>query len=159
SARKRIRCCRDAASARATCRNDLTRSLYILRHGKAEELQPGGDDHQRALKRRGQKAAGLVGHYLTRLDEAPELVLCSSAVRARGTGTLARGAGGWRAPIELCPEIYSATSEALVHQLRGVEPHLKRVLLVGHQPTLSLLIAELTGSEPEFPTAALARVD
>ena len=34
-----------------------------------------------------------------------------------------------------------------------------RLLLVGHQPGLSLFIAELTGAEPDFPTGALARID
>ena len=137
----------------------MPRSLYVLRHAKAEEAAPGGGDHARALKRRGRKAAQLVGRLLTNLAEAPDLVLCSSAVRARETAEQAREAGRWDAPLELCALLYEASEPTLLAQLATVEAKFERVLLVGHQPALSLLIAELTGSEPDFPAGALARVD
>ena len=139
--------------------SQTSRSLYVLRHAKAEEASPGIGDRGRALKRRGRKAAGLVGRTLTRLAEEPELVLSSDATRARETAELAHSQGGWSAPIEICPAIYEAGVEGLLHQLRAVDARIRRLLLVGHQPGLSLLIGELTGKEPEFPTAALARID
>lgn len=137
----------------------MTLSLYVLRHAKAEEGVPTGGDHERALKRRGLKAARLVGNFLTRLDEAPELVLSSTAVRARETATAAGEAGGWKAKLELNSVLYGAGSEALLRELAAVQARAKRLLLVGHQPALSQLIGALTGGEPDFPTAALARID
>lgn len=136
----------------------MTRSLYVLRHAKAEDTAAGGD-HARALKGRGRRAAQLVGRYLTRLEEAPELVLCSSAVRARDTAETAREAGAWKAPIDLRGGIYEAGAETLRLELGSVPNEVQRLLLVGHQPGLGLLIALFTGSEPAFPTAALARLD
>ena len=137
----------------------MTLSLYLLRHAKAEESAPAGGDYERPLKRRGKKAARAVGKYLTRLGEEPELVLTSPAARARETADLAREEGGWEARSELCPAIYEASADTLLRQISAVEANVGRLLLVGHQPSLSLLIAELTGSEPDFPTGALARVD
>jgi phosphohistidine phosphatase len=137
----------------------MTLSLYVLRHAKAEEAVSGGDDHARVLKRRGRKAAELVGRFLKRLDEAPDLVLCSSAVRARETAQLAREAGGWDALVELDGALYEAGVEGLLQRIATVPAETKRLLLVGHQPALSLLLAELTGAEPDFPAGALARVD
>jgi phosphohistidine phosphatase len=140
--------------------SDATRSLYVLRHAKAEEAAPGGGgDRARALKRRGRKDAKRVGRYLTLLGETPELVLTSDAVRARETAELAHEEGGWKARVELCPAIYEAGVESLLRQIRAVSASVRRLVLVGHQPALSLLIGELTGSEPGLPTAALARID
>jgi phosphohistidine phosphatase len=137
----------------------MSLSLQILRHAKAEEASAGVRDHERALKGRGRKAAEQAGLTLAWLEEPPELVLCSTAVRARETAELARAAGGWEAPIALSSAIYEAGAETLRQELGAVEASVRRVLLVGHQPGLSLLIAELTGGEPEFPTGTLARVD
>jgi len=134
-------------------------SLYLLRHAKAEDGSPGGGDHERALKNRGRKAAALVGEFLARLEESPDLVLSSSAVRARETAELAVQAGGFHAPLEIRPSVYQATPESLLNELRTLSSEHQRVLVVGHEPTLSLLIDSLTGSEPAFPTGALARID
>jgi len=137
----------------------MTLHLYVLRHAKAESMAPAGGDHERPLKGRGQRAARMVGRFLARLGETPELVLTSTAVRARETAEGAHDAGGWNAPIEPRRAIYAATPEALLRELGACTSDPMRLLLVGHQPGLSLLIAELTGSEPDFPTAALARID
>ena len=133
-------------------------ALYILRHAKAE--RDGASDQERALRRRGRRAAATIGRFLTRIGEEPELVLSSGAVRARETAELAHEAGGWRAPLEIRPGIYGAGAESLIALVSEVEDSIERLLVVGHQPALSLLIADLCGgSEPAFPTAALARVD
>lgn len=138
----------------------MTLCLYVLRHAKAESAAPaGGGDHARPLRRRGQRSARAVGRFLSRLGEAPELVLSSTAARARETADIACEAGAWTAPIEARQSIYEATAETLLREIGACELPLQRLLLVGHQPGLSLLIAELTGSEPDFPTAALARID
>jgi len=133
-------------------------SLYVLRHAKAEaEAPPHGGDAERDLKHRGRRDARNMGRFLSRLDEEPQLILTSSAVRALETARLA--CEGWKATLESRPEIYAASPAALFGVLNRLETAPARVLLVGHQPGLGLFIAELTGSEPEFPTAALARID
>ena len=135
-------------------------TLYVLRHAKAESAPPsGGGDHERALRRRGRRAAQAVGRFLARLGETPELVLSSTAVRARETAEFAARSGGWSAPIELRRPIYEATTERLLGEVASCEGEPQRVVLVGHQPGLSLLIAELVGSEPDFPTGALAKIE
>src|SRR5262245_36590851 len=134
-------------------------SLYVLRHAKAEETVPSGGDHARPLKRRGRKAAQLVGRLLSNLDEVPELVLCSTALRARETAELAREAGGWDSPLELADALYEASVNGLQAAVLAAPDSVERLLLVGHQPSLSLLLAELSGSEPDFPAGALARLD
>ena len=137
----------------------MTLSLYILRHAKAEDATDGRKDHERVLRPRGRRAARAVGRFLARIGEVPEKVLCSDAARARETAEVAREAGGWRTALELKPELYGASAGGLLATVQASSPDARRVLLVGHQPALGLLIATLTGAEPDFPTAALARAD
>jgi len=137
----------------------MTLSLYVLRHAKAEDAAAAGGDHERVLRPKGRKAAKLVGQALARLEEAPDLILSSSAARARETAELAREGGGFSAELELRRELYAGERGELIAQLAAAGGQAERILLVGHQPALSLLIAELAGGEPEFPTAALARID
>jgi len=137
----------------------MMRSLYVLRHGKSD-WPAGGRDHERPLKQRGRDAARRMGRVLTLNEQAPDLVLSSSAERARRTAELAREAGEWDAPLEVRSELYEATPGEVVAVVHEAGPEVRRVLVVGHQPTCGALVAILTGgADPSFPTAALARID
>ncbi len=134
-------------------------SLYILRHGKAEWTSSDGD-HARLLQARGQDEARTVGSLLAQKDEAPEIVYSSTAERARQTAELAKEEGDWEAQICLEDALYEASVSLVIDIVRGTEACHQRVLVCGHQPTCGILIGELTRSAaPDFPTAALARVD
>jgi len=135
------------------------RSLYILRHGTAEWTSPGGD-HARPLQDRGRTEARKVGLHLSRHDEAPDVVFCSSAVRARETTEIAKEAGEWQAEIHLLEALYEAATSVVAQIVRTADPRFERVLVCGHQPTLGMLIGELTRSvAPDFSAGALARID
>jgi len=138
----------------------MTLSLFILRHGKAGWDSAEGGDHERPLTGRGPDAAGRIGRLMTAAGFPPDLVLSSSAVRARTTAEIAFAAGGWTCPLELSRELYEATPTTILERLLSLEAATERVLIVGHQPTCSELIGALTGSAPPgFATATLARID
>lgn len=138
----------------------MTRSLFLLRHGKSDWNAPYGGDHERPLKRRGQKASKRMGRLLTESGNAPDRILSSSAVRARSTAEAAHAAGSWRAAVEIVPELYGASAAGILELVRGLGPEVERVLVVGHEPTCSETVALFTDSRPPvYPTAALARID
>lgn len=138
----------------------MTRSLFVLRHGKSDWNAPYGGDHERPLKRRGERAARRMGRLMTSAGHPPELVLSSSAVRARTTAEIAYEDCGWSCPIEISRDLYEATPTSVVQRLHAIGPEVERVLVVGHEPTCSDLVGILSASNsPRFPTAALARVD
>ena len=117
------------------------KTIILLRHGKSDWEADYDDDHERPLAERGRSAAALMGTLLARVNQVPQRVLCSSAVRARETVRLAVEAGGWSC---------SVTEDDAVVSL----------LLAGHEPAWSGLAAELIGGgELRFPTAAMARID
>jgi len=88
----------------------------------------------------------------------PDLVLCSTALRARATLDLVVHALGNPA-TEIDEGLYHASGVELFERLRTVRASVTEVLLVGHNPGLHELACLLAPPGPEaFPTGALAEL-
>ena len=136
------------------------KQLLILRHAKSDWKTSFESDHERPLAKRGIGAARLMGRFLTKLDLEPDLVLSSTAVRARQTAELASESGGWHCAMVLCEEFYGSNTAAVLSVIQAQKTDHSRLLLTGHEPTWSELVGELTGGgDPRMPTAAMARID
>jgi phosphohistidine phosphatase len=137
----------------------MDRFLLLLRHAKSDWNAPYNHDHDRPLANRGEKAARLVGRFLSEIGMAPQSALTSSAVRARATVELAAEAGNWDCPIRVCEGLYQASPEAVLAEI-GREPESTETLLaVGHEPTWSRLASRVAGGgQLRYPTAALVCV-
>lgn len=83
--------------------------------------------------------------------------MSSTAARARETAGLIAEAMGYKGTVEIDQELYLAEPEILLERIREIG-EVARVMLVGHNPGLELLIERLTGREERFPTAALAEI-
>ena len=99
------------------------------------------------------------GQFLRFAGQLPDRILCSSAVRAIQTMKLAARAGRMKAETLVVPEIYGASGAAMEDVLRQRGEKAQRLLVCGHEPGCSELIARLCGASVEFPTAAMARID
>jgi phosphohistidine phosphatase len=121
------------------------RYLLLLRHAKSA-WPPEVDDHDRPLAERGRKAAPLIGAYMAQASLLPELVLVSTARRAQETwDVVARSLPG---PISRrdTPDLYAASSARMASILLTVDPAIRMVMLVGHNPGLEDLAAGLVGT-------------
>jgi phosphohistidine phosphatase len=138
----------------------VTRTLYVLRHGKSDRDLAYSSDAERPLKRRGRRSARSIGRFLARIDEKPELVIASPALRTKTTAELAAEEGAWTAPIRSEPRLYDSRASTMLEVLRAIEDQFGRACLVGHEPSCSELVALLCGgAPPAFPTAALACIE
>ena len=136
------------------------KQLLILRHAKSDWKTSFESDHERPLAKRGVSAARLMGRFLAKLELQPDLILSSTAVRARTTAEIASHSGSWDCPMALCEEFYGSNPATVLSVVKAQEGMFSRILLVGHEPTWSELVGELTGGgEPRMPTAAMARID
>lgn len=136
------------------------KTLILFRHGKSDWHTDYGADHDRPLAKRGRNAAARMGAMLARIEQVPERVLTSSAVRARETIELAAEAGGWNCPVKIVPEFYGSSPATVVARVREEDDAVSSLLLAGHEPTWSSLATELTGGGfLRFPTAAMVRID
>jgi len=61
----------------------VMKRIYLLRHAKSSWKHHELADHDRPLAGRGKRAAKAIARHMRAQELAPELVLCSSARRAR----------------------------------------------------------------------------
>jgi phosphohistidine phosphatase len=136
------------------------RTLLLLRHAKSDWDAGAGEDFDRPLAKRGKKAAAEVGRFLRRAGAVPGEVLTSSAVRARTTVEVAAEAGGWDCPVRETRSLYEADPEDVVEEIRSLGSRAEVLLVAGHEPAWSSLLALLVGGGTfHLPTAALACVE
>jgi phosphohistidine phosphatase len=129
-----------------------------MRHAKSDWSADYGRDHERPLNERGVRSARLMGRLLATEDHVPQLIVTSTAVRARSTASLANEAGGWRAELVLEPALHGSGADAAV-QVAASAPDVDRLMLVGHQPTWSILVSVLTGSSVDMRTATAVVIE
>ncbi|MFC7221438.1 SixA phosphatase family protein [Streptomyces polyrhachis] len=145
---------------------ETPRSLVILRHAKAD--WPQVSDHDRPLAERGRQEAASAGRRIAALESAPELALCSTAVRARETWKLAAPELGRRPRTVYEDRMYEASLGELIALINETPDEVRDLLLVGHNPGMHALADALAGTSEgdaaarmrrtAFPTAALAVV-
>lgn len=134
--------------------------IYFLRHGEAEERQPGLSDAQRQLTPAGIAEMRAIGRGLAALDLRLDTILTSPLIRAHQTAALAAEALGLVDHLREDQRLASGARFAdLDHALQDEKPT-ARVLLVGHEPDFSSLISELIGGgRVRMKKAAIACVD
>jgi phosphohistidine phosphatase len=133
------------------------KTLMLLRHAKSSWKDAGLSDHERPLNKRGKKNAPEMGRLLARERLVPDLVLSSTAVRARETAMAVAKAVRLEGKIAFHESLYLATAGKLLSEAQSRAPDsVSRLLLVGHNPGMEDLVEILSGRREAFPTAALA---
>lgn len=132
-----------------------TMKLYVMRHGPAEETSPSGRANDRALTPAGRERVQQIAQVLAAADEAPTHILTSPVVRALQTAEivaavtqLASRGGHVEARIELEPggQVRRLVDEIVA--LQSAQQKKKKLMIVGHDPDLSLLANALVAVAP-----------
>jgi phosphohistidine phosphatase len=139
--------------------------LYLLRHAKSSWKDTSLPDHDRPLAGRGRRAAKTIARHVRDRGIEPELVLCSTARRARETLERIEPALGTPA-VRFEHDLYAASASALLERLRSVPGNVESVMLIGHNPGLQDVALDLARPSPtaheiaaKYPTAALATLE
>ena len=111
------------------------------------------------------EAAPAMGRFMAVQGLAPDLILCSTAARARQTLELVLPDLPRQTDVAYEDGLYLAAASTMLKRIRAVEAGVRHLMLVGHDPGMHGLASELAGSgDPEqlgalaakFPTAGLA---
>lgn len=133
------------------------KTLCILRHAKSAWNQPELADHDRGLNNRGLLDAPRMGRHLAQRGIVPELLISSTAVRARTTARLLLEA--MRLDASLCQlrdELYLASPRAIVALASETSDDIDTLMLCGHNPGMTEVVSLLTGEDfYHLPTAGL----
>jgi phosphohistidine phosphatase len=118
------------------------RTILLLRHAKsAWGLEV--PDHDRPLSGRGSRDGKAVGELLVGRGLVPDLVWCSTALRARQTWERAVTAGARAGRVVYDDLLYEAETDELVTALRRTPPEVATLLVIGHAPAVPDLVERL----------------
>ncbi len=129
-----------------------------MRHAKSDWEAGYESDHERPLNKRGVRSARVMGRLLADEGLVPDVAISSTAVRARNTAELAIEAGSWETELRLDRSLYESGPEGVLATGASASDA-GRLMLVGHQPTWSMLVAGLTGERIVMKTATVAVVE
>ncbi|HEX2071655.1 MAG TPA: histidine phosphatase family protein [Thermoleophilaceae bacterium] len=124
--------------------------IWMLRHAHAEDGSP---DAERPLSAEGERQARAVGGALVTLGVELDACLTSPRVRARDTAKLVceqLGIEPWEEP---------GLQGGPFDPLQLAAEHGESVLLIGHDPDVSMAIHDATGAQVRMPKAGLAAID
>ena len=126
-------------------------NLYILRHAIA--VDPGTpayeDDSQRPLTARGSAKMKQIASGLRHMGVEFDLILSSPHVRARQTAEILAKPYGLHDALVLTPALLpEAPAGQIVSEINEKYARFNDVVLVGHQPSLSMLVSMLISGDP-----------
>jgi phosphohistidine phosphatase SixA len=132
------------------------RTVWLIRHAKAADAEPGQKDIDRPLNRRGERQCAEMRDWLARRvgDAARPTVLVSPAARTRRTADLVLGEHMGERREEA--RIWNATASALAALVEECSGDL---ILIGHNPGLEQVQAALTGQLMPLPTGGILELE
>jgi len=132
------------------------KTLYLIRHGKAESKE-GGPDIKRNLESEGRDEVSRTAEQLLAKHIKPSLILSSPANRAYQTAEIVAEMLGYRiADIAIEKDIYYTSEEVLLETICRQDDQYESILLAGHNPSITHLAGMLTNEYKNFiPTGGL----
>ena len=134
------------------------KTIILFRHGKTTNGRF-NHDIDRPLSLAGIKDVRIMGLYLSKNEDVPDIVISSPALRAKTTAEIAISDGKWNCPMHIEAGIYGGAPPFILNLAQKQNDDLFSICLVGHEPNFSSFIAQATdGKYHQFPTASMAKV-
>ncbi|HEY8439752.1 MAG TPA: phosphohistidine phosphatase SixA [Candidatus Limnocylindrales bacterium] len=136
-----------------------TIQLFLLRHADAGDPEAWtGDDAERPLSPKGEAQAERLATFLSGVRMSVDAVVSSPKVRARRTAEIV--ADGLGATVRIDDRLGSGVEASTVDEILRDVGSPRRLMVVGHDPDFSDLLATLSGAPGlSMKKGALARVD
>ncbi|WP_428513340.1 SixA phosphatase family protein [Roseovarius sp.] len=122
------------------------RRLVLMRHAKSSWGDPGLDDHDRPLNKRGKLSADALGNWLRSQTIVVDEALVSSS--ARTVETLQRL--GIDCDRQVLDQLYHAGSGDMLKALKTRATG-QTVLMLGHNPGIAWFARDLMLAQPDHP--------
>ena len=123
--------------------------LWLLRHAEAHDGKP---DDERPLTEAGARQARSAGLALARLEVTIDACLSSPKLRARQTAALA--CEPLEVEVTVDPRLAGEPFDP-----RELVAGLGEVLLVGHDPSFSMTLHDLTGAQARMRKGGIAAIE
>jgi len=137
----------------------MPKTVLLLRHAKSSWNDPDLADHDRPLNSRGKRDAPLIGQLLCAEGLRPDVIISSTAKRARKTAKAVAVGCRFDGEVQLTDDLYLAPAQIYLDFLRQLSAAVERALLIGHNPGIEYALRLLSGADQAMPTAALAQIE
>ena len=133
-----------------------TKSLFLLRHAKAIAGGILVPDIDRTLSDRGVKDAKKLGSKLLKKSLDFDLILTSPSIRTITTAQLVANKLGYKQKyIAVEKRLNGADVQNILSLISKVSKKVDKLMIVGHNPSISTLACHLAGEPIAMPTCAL----
>ncbi len=132
-------------------------TLTMLRHAKSSWGDPLLRDKDRPLNARGKSQTKQMGEHLSQQNIDPDLIICSSAKRARQT--LKQVSKNWQtdARIVLEDRLYLASTSSILSLFEEYGNSANHIMIIGHNPGFHTLASSLAASGDAHDIATLSQ--
>lgn len=136
------------------------KTIYIVRHAKSSWGDISLTDHERPLTNTGVRKTKRIIDYLLKQNIKPDLMISSSAERAKKTAfQIAEGIGYAIADVAIDKTLYHAGSDEVYSVLFGIKDEVDSVMIFGHNPTLTFFVNNFVSPEIDnLPTSGIVSV-
>lgn len=129
-----------------------SRTLLIMRHAEAEPASFLTSDHERKLTEKGKTEAGHMGIILVSHKLSIQMIYTSSALRTKQTAeAILKNLPLQKTLLKEFPQLYNSPLSQYINILSLCELHIQTLMIVGHNPTISLLVEYLTNHDIQRP--------
>lgn len=137
------------------------KTLSILRHAKSSWEYPDLSDFERPLLNKGVKRTLLICKVLAENNSIPELIITSSAKRAKETAKIVLDK--LNVPLHNLKknkEFYPGYAKTFLKEISDVDKNISHLMIVGHNPGLTDLAYQLVKDEniDWIPTSGLVQI-
>ena len=132
------------------------KKLLLMRHAKSSWDNSDIPDHERSLKKRGKKDAERMGKLLKSKELKPDLILSSTALRAKETAEIVADTCKCKKEIIFLDSLYMAEPSDILRAIEKISKDKKTVMVIGHNPGLEAFLQIADGKVESLPTASIA---
>jgi phosphohistidine phosphatase len=139
----------------------MIKKLYLIRHAKSSWDFPNLDDHDRPLNSRGLKNAPEMGNLLKKMNIIPDLMITSSANRAKTTCKLIAERLNFPVKnIRINKGLFHASEKQTYTIINDLEEKYKTIFLFGHNPGFTEICNSLSDQGIDnLPTCGIFGVE
>lgn len=137
------------------------KTLYIVRHAKSSWDDPTLSDHDRPLMQKGIVKTQKINQFLKQNIKCPDLLLSSTAVRAKATADLIAEAFQYPSvKIKTSGLLYHADDEEVYDEIYGISNKINSVMIFGHNPGLTYFVNQfLRPTIENLPTSGVVSIE
>ncbi|HMQ00067.1 MAG TPA: histidine phosphatase family protein [Cyclobacteriaceae bacterium] len=135
----------------------MIRKLILMRHGIAFEKDADQTDAERELDPRGIPSIVETAKKINELAGVPQVIISSDALRAKQTAMYVAETIGYNPDrTHINDELYQASARIFFQTINQLKDDWEKVLIIGHNPTISYIAEFLSSAEIGSMTEASA---